>query len=125
MRTTTVSPSGWPGASATRPTTGVGMDRSGADPMRPKPDGNRTEEQAHLDRDLGERVERALESVNRAVQIFDRRIRFERHAGTGRIMCRVINAETEEVVREIPPEELLDAMAQMLECLGLVVDEWA
>ncbi|MDP3051106.1 MAG: flagellar protein FlaG, partial [Eubacteriales bacterium] len=39
------------------------------------------------------------------------------------IIVRIIDAETEEVVKEIPPEEILDLIAKLWEMAGIVVDE--
>lgn len=38
-------------------------------------------------------------------------------------MVKVIDAETEEVIREIPPEKILDLVAMIWEMIGLIVDE--
>jgi flagellar protein FlaG len=35
----------------------------------------------------------------------------------------VIDENTNEVVREIPPEKILDVMASIMELAGLIVDE--
>ena len=38
-------------------------------------------------------------------------------------MVKVINSETNEVIREIPPEKILDLVAKMWELAGILVDE--
>jgi flagellar protein FlaG len=38
-------------------------------------------------------------------------------------MVKVVDSETGEVIREIPPEKLLDMFANMLELAGLIIDE--
>jgi flagellar protein FlaG len=37
----------------------------------------------------------------------------------------VINRQTHEVIKEIPPEQLLDMIARIWEMIGLLVDEKA
>jgi len=37
-------------------------------------------------------------------------------------MVQVINNETQEVVREIPPQKILDMVAKMWELAGIIVD---
>ena len=37
-------------------------------------------------------------------------------------MVQIINSETNEVVREIPPEKVLDMVARMWELAGIIVD---
>jgi flagellar protein FlaG len=38
-------------------------------------------------------------------------------------MVKVIDINTREVIREIPPEKILDMVATMLEMAGIIVDE--
>lgn len=38
-------------------------------------------------------------------------------------MVKVVNTETDEVIREIPPEKILDMVAKMWELAGIMVDE--
>ena len=38
-------------------------------------------------------------------------------------MVKVIDAETNEVIREIPPEKILDLVATIWEMMGLIIDE--
>ena len=38
-------------------------------------------------------------------------------------MVQVLDAETEEVLREIPPERILDLVASIEKAIGLIVDE--
>ncbi|HEY8345002.1 MAG TPA: flagellar protein FlaG [Bacillota bacterium] len=68
---------------------------------------------------LSERVRQ----LNETLRIFDKRLRFDIHEETRRIMVKVINAETEEVLREIPPEKILDLVASIEKAIGLIVDE--
>ena len=65
----------------------------------------------------------AIERANRAVSIANRRFEYSIHEKTKEIMVKVIDAETEEVIREIPPEKILDLVAMIWEMIGLIVDE--
>jgi flagellar protein FlaG len=38
-------------------------------------------------------------------------------------MVKVINSDTNEIIREIPPEKTLDLVAKMWEMAGIIVDE--
>ena len=44
------------------------------------------------------------------------------HEGTGRMTVTVVDKDTEEVIREIPPERLLDMMSKMEELVGILFD---
>src|SRR5690554_4867324 len=53
----------------------------------------------------------------------NRKIEYFIHEKTGDIMIKVYDAETNEIVREIPPEKIKDIIANILERAGLLVDE--
>ena len=63
--------------------------------------------------------------VERLLEESRRRLRFRVHEATGRIWVQVIDQQTNEVVREIPPERYLDLVARIWELVGLLVDERA
>ena len=71
-----------------------------------------------------EEVERAVSSTNKFLT--DERktqYQFEVHEGTGRVMVNLIDTETKEVLKEIPPEKILDLVANIWERIGILVDE--
>ena len=45
------------------------------------------------------------------------------HKETNRVSIKVLNADTDEVIREIPPEKSLDMLQKMWEMAGILVDE--
>jgi Uncharacterized flagellar protein FlaG len=65
----------------------------------------------------------AIEKANKAISGANRRFEFSIHEKTKEIMVKVIDSETNEVVREIPNEKILDMVARMWEMAGLIVDE--
>jgi len=64
-------------------------------------------------------VERALKALEGPFTTFEMRV----HEQTNAIIVRVLNRETGELIREIPPEKTLDLVAKMMEFAGLVIDE--
>lgn len=70
-------------------------------------------------------VEKAVETINDAVEHVNRALRFSIHEDTQRVMVRVVNVFTDEVIKEIPPEEVLDTVARIREMIGLLIDERA
>jgi flagellar protein FlaG len=66
-------------------------------------------------------VDRAVERLNELMSSRKRSLRFDVDTGSGRTVITVINASTNEIVRQIPPEELLQ-IAHNLETLGSVID---
>lgn len=72
-----------------------------------------------------EQVSQALEKVNESLNLLNRRMEFRVHESTNRIMVRVIDKETNKVVKEIPPEKFLDMAAKLQDLVGLLVDQKA
>ncbi|MGI6413496.1 MAG: flagellar protein FlaG [Syntrophomonadaceae bacterium] len=70
-------------------------------------------------------VKIAVDDANRALQILNTRLQFSIHEDTKQIMVKVIDETNGELIREIPPEKLLDALAKMWELVGILVDEKA
>lgn len=70
-------------------------------------------------------VESAVESINDAIEHINRALRFSIHEDTQRIMVKVINIDTDEVIKELPPEDVLDTVARIREMIGLLIDERA
>lgn len=62
---------------------------------------------------------------NENLTIMNTRFEFSIHEGTKEVMVKVINELTNETVREIPPEQVLDMVAKMWEVAGILVDERA
>lgn len=64
-----------------------------------------------------------IEEANEKFIIYDRRFEFSIHETTKQIMVKVIDVNTDEVIREIPPEKILDLVASIWEATGIIVDE--
>ena len=68
-------------------------------------------------------VSDALEKVNKLLAGSSRKFDISVHEETNEIMVKVIDSETNKVIREIPPEKILDMVAKLWELAGLFVDE--
>ena len=68
-------------------------------------------------------LQRAIEQTNQMIFKDDNRFEFKIHERTGRIMVKLINNETDEIVKEIPPEKILDLVASIWDLVGILVDE--
>lgn len=64
-------------------------------------------------------IERAVKSLEGPQTTLDISI----HDKTHEIMVKVLNKDTGEVIREVPPEKTLDLVAKMMELAGILVDE--
>lgn len=81
----------------------------------------RTQEQ---ETDL-EELKKAIDQANKSFKPMNRRFEYSVHEALPRIFVTVIDSNTNEVIREIPSEKLLDMVANMLEVAGIIVDERA
>ena len=50
------------------------------------------------------------------------RVSFAVDERTGRVICRIMDQETGEVLRQVPPEEMLALAARLDEMIGLIFD---
>jgi len=65
----------------------------------------------------------AIERANKSLAGTNRKFEVSVHEKTNDIMVKVINTESNEVIREIPPEKILDLIAKLWELAGIIVDE--
>lgn len=63
--------------------------------------------------------------VNLIFTALDKSLRFSVHDATNRIVVRVIDDSTGEVVREIPPTKFLDMVSKLEKLAGFIMDEKA
>jgi len=88
------------------------------------PGGQKTKYEENNGIDISEKMLiEAIEKANKELVVANRALEFSVHEKTKEIIVRVIDVETKEVVREIPSEEILDMLANMLELAGILVDE--
>ncbi|CAM3692640.1 flagellar protein FlaG [Cohnella lubricantis] len=62
-------------------------------------------------------LQRAQKMVEGAPRKFDYEIYHDR------VVVKVINSETDEVIREIPPEKFIDLVDKLVELSGMIIDE--
>jgi flagellar protein FlaG len=63
-------------------------------------------------------VQRAVKQINTYLADSQRALNFQIHEASGRTIVRVINPETNEVIRQIPSEEVLN-LAAAIQSQGL------
>ena len=74
-------------------------------------------------RDAGEFSD-LVKDINTLVnQVASTKISFDVDDDTGRAIVRVLNKETGEVIRQVPPEELLTLVARMRQLSGLIFNQ--
>lgn len=70
-----------------------------------------------------EQLIRAIDKALKAMQGPTTMLEVSVHEKTKAIMVKVLNKETGELIREVPPEKTLDIAAKMMEIAGLLIDE--
>lgn len=70
-----------------------------------------------------EDLEKAVEDSNKLIFKDNDHFEFKIHEGTGRMMVKLVDNETKEVIKEIPPEKILDLVASIWDLVGILVDE--
>ena len=67
--------------------------------------------------------DKVIEEANKKIFGTDKQLSYSYHEATHRVLIRVIDINTKEILKEIPPEKTLDAVAKMWELAGIIVDE--
>lgn len=70
-----------------------------------------------------EKLTRAVQSMNELLEINQRSSKFVYHKGLDRFYITIVDSETEEVIKEIPPKKLLDGFYEMQKLVGMIIDE--
>lgn len=68
-----------------------------------------------------EKIKKAIEKMNS--QLPNSEAKFGIHEATNRVMIKLVDKDTQEVIKEIPPEKTLDMIAKCMEMAGVLVDE--
>lgn len=87
--------------------------RTGKDQDKGQKDNSPTEQQ----------LKDAISKANNKLKTQRTRCEFSYHEETKRVSIKILDKETEEVIKEIPPEETLEMVEKMWELAGLLIDE--
>ncbi|MDF2944212.1 MAG: hypothetical protein K0S01_3070 [Herbinix sp.] len=68
-------------------------------------------------------IKEAISKANNKLRGHRTRCEFSYHEETKRVSIKVLDRDTEEVIREIPPEEALEMLEKVWELAGILVDE--
>jgi flagellar protein FlaG len=70
-------------------------------------------------------VSMAVEALNRAMRVVGTKLSFSIDSVTKKPVVRVVDADTQEVIRQIPSEEMLRVSQQITELMGILFDHAA
>lgn len=75
------------------------------------------------EKELEEEVKDSVKDVNEIVKKVKEGLSFQIHEDTDELMVQVVDLKTEEVIKELPPEEMLDLKARIHEMVGILINE--
>jgi flagellar protein FlaG len=68
-------------------------------------------------------LRQTMKNLEKFITQFNRRFEFVVDERIHRIVVKVIDRETDKVIKEIPPQEIQHLLARLREAMGLLVDE--
>ena len=77
---------------------------------------------------IKESLEAEMEKIHKALEILSEQLpnteaQFGIHDETNRVTIKLVDKDTKEVIKEIPPEKTLDTLAKCMEMAGILVDK--
>lgn len=89
---------------------------------RNEQDGRNGQESASANQQASnEQIRKAVEQLNKNMP--NSEAIFGIHDATNRVTIKIVDKQTKEVIKELPPEKTLDMIAKAWELAGLLVDE--
>ncbi len=79
------------------------------------------EQQGKGQQPTNEQIRKAVEQLNK--KIGNSEAIFGIHEATNRVTIKIVDKDTKEVIKELPPEKTLDMIAKVWDMAGILVDE--
>ena len=71
--------------------------------------------------DQHDKIRKAVEALNK--KMANSEAVFGIHEDTNRVTIKIVDKNTKEVIKELPPEKTLDMIARVWEMAGILIDE--
>lgn len=68
-------------------------------------------------------INEKVEQLNKTADLFNKKLHFLVHDETEQIVVQVVNSETGEIIKQIPPEKILEVLSRIDQVIGIFVDE--
>jgi flagellar protein FlaG len=95
----------------------------GSSPMKSYDELKRAEQQGEIVPISDEQLVKAIQRAIKAAEGITTSLEFSVHKATHQISVKVLDKETGEIIREIPPEKNLDFLATLWRKAGILIDE--
>ncbi len=86
-------------------------------------DGQHTGDNSANQQEQNEKIRKSVEQLNKQIGHQHVEAQFGYHEATNRVTIKIVDKDTKEIIREVPPEKTLDMIAKAWELAGLLVDE--
>lgn len=83
--------------------------------------GDQNDNNQQQSQQTNEQIRKTVEQLNK--KMHNSEAVFGIHDETNRVTIKIVDKETKEVIRELPPEKTLDMIAKAWELAGILVDE--
>lgn len=70
-----------------------------------------------------EDLQRSVQILEQATRLFNKRLQFHLNEEIDRVVVKVIDGQTDKVIKEIPPAEVQRLIARIEETIGLLFDQ--
>ena len=70
-----------------------------------------------------ESIDRSMEILRQTYSLFNRKLKFSINKEIDRVIVKVIDANTDKLIKEIPPQEIQRLIARIKEAIGILFDE--
>lgn len=80
------------------------------------------ENNQNSEKENAEYIQKSINTLNRNINQNTEAV-FGIHEGTNRVTIKIIDRQTKEVIKELPPEKTLDMIERVWEMAGILVDE--
>lgn len=69
-------------------------------------------------------LEKAVDKANNIMETCGTELHFSIHEASGEMMVKIVSKKDNSVIREIPPEHVLNFVAHVKKMLGLMIDKF-
>jgi flagellar protein FlaG len=88
-----------------------------------KPDNNEVNAGSSKERISDEKLKESVNALNKTLEAIDKKYEFSIHEETDRPVVRVYDRNSGEIIKQIPPEEVLNILTKIRELIGIFIDE--
>lgn len=86
-------------------------------------DSAQQDSQSAQQKGVTDQLKKAIAEMNKKINNSNEEAVFGVHEDTNRVMIKIVDKDTKEVIKEFPPEKTLDMIAKVWEVAGILVDE--